>query len=291
MNPNGVTTTLVFVLWAFNRSHRIGRVDHVLKTHKGFREGMPTTNADQINADLLEVPKQEAAPPTESYIKRQGLILESCGKDQMGSPLPDEALPRRVNFFFPGIRIMKTILTACTVFAFASVVCAGDESGPKAGEKVPELMAYGVVGLVEGKEADFAKERKDAPTIFIFVQAMEGGVPTGGRPAARFMKELDKNIGGTSDKAAIVAVWLGEKAFDKHKEYLPRIQKSLNFEKTSLAAFNGERSGPNNWGVNPDVHLTVVIVNKDKVVKSLAFRSVNETDAKPVLEILKKALN
>src|SRR5262249_45799651 len=107
---------------------------------------------------------------------------------------------------------------------------------------------------------------------------------------ARFMKELDKNVGDASDKAAIVAVWLGEKAFDKHKEYLPKFQTSLKLEKTSLTAFDGNKSGPNNWAVNSDVHLTVVIANKGKVVKSFAFTSVNETDVRPVLKELKDAV-
>jgi hypothetical protein len=182
-----------------------------------------------------------------------------------------------------------SLLAVCASLALAPLA-RGDESGPKAGEKVPELKVFGVTGTVEGKEADFAKERKDAPTIYIFVQAMEGGLPVGGRPAARFMKELDNKIGETSKDAAIVAVWLGEKAFDKHKEYIPRFQMSLKLEKTSLAAYGGEKSGPNNWAVNSDVHLTVVVVNKGKVVKSFAFTSVNETDVKPVLEELKKAL-
>ena len=186
---------------------------------------------------------------------------------------------------------MKAIvMTLCAALCFAPMVAAADESGPKAGEKLPELKAFGVVGTVEGKEADFAKERKDAPTIYIFVQAMEGGIPVGGRPAARFMKELDNKIADASKDATIVAVWLGEKAFDKHKEYLPRINMSLKFEKTSLAAFDGEKSGPNNWAVNADVHLTVVVANKGKVVKSFPFTSVNETDVKPVLDELKKAL-
>ena len=184
---------------------------------------------------------------------------------------------------------MKTLLIACAVCAFVPLARA-DESGPKAGEKAPALKVFGVVGKVEGKDADFVAERKDEPTIYVFVQAMEGGVPVGGRPAGRFMKELDNKVGDTSDKAEIVAVWLGEKAFDKHKEYLPRINMSLKFTKTSLAAFDGEKSGPNNWNVNPDVHLTVVIVNKGKVAKSFAFTSVNETDVKPVLEELKKAI-
>lgn len=185
---------------------------------------------------------------------------------------------------------MKALLAACMVFAFAPFAGAADESGPKAGEKAPALKAFGVVGKVEGKETDFVADRKDEPTIYVFVQAMEGGIPVGGRPAARFMKELDNKIGNTSEKAEIVAVWLGEKAFDKHKEYLPKINMSLKFAKTALAAFDGEKSGPNNWGVNADVHLTVVIVNKGKVAKSFAFTSVNETDVKPVLEELKKAL-
>jgi hypothetical protein len=183
-----------------------------------------------------------------------------------------------------------TVLAVCAAFAFTPAAGAADESGPKAGEKVPALKAFGVVGTVEGKEADFAKERKDAPTVYVFVQAMEGGIPVGGRPAARFMKVLDEKIADASKDAAIVAVWLGEKAFDKHKEYLPKINMSLKFEKTSLAAFDGEKSGPNNWGVNADVHLTVVVVNKGKVAKSFAFTSVNETDVKPVVEELKKAL-
>ncbi|HEY1187787.1 MAG TPA: hypothetical protein VGE74_09025 [Gemmata sp.] len=184
---------------------------------------------------------------------------------------------------------MKALFAVCAVFAVAPLVRA-DESGPKAGEKAPALKVFGVVGTVEDKDADFVADRKDAPTIYVFVQAMEGGIPVGGRPAARFLKELDNKIAGTSDKAEIVAVWLGEKAFDKHKEYLPKINMSLKFTKTSLAVFAGEKSGPNNWNVNADVHLTVVVVNKGKVAKSFAFTSVNETDVKPVLEELKKAI-
>jgi len=183
-----------------------------------------------------------------------------------------------------------TVLAVCAVFAFASLANAVDESGPKAGEKVPALKVFGVTGTVEGKEADFAKDRKDAPTIYVFVQGTEGGIPVGGRPAARFMKVLDEKLADTSKEAAIVAVWIGEKSFDKHKEYLPKFQMSLKLEKTSLTAYDGEKSGPNNWAVNSDVHVTVVIVNKGKVVKSFAFTSLNDTDVKPVLDELKKAV-
>ena len=180
-------------------------------------------------------------------------------------------------------------LTMCAAVAFTLTAVRADvESGPKAGEKLPALKAFGVAGMVEGKEADFVAERKDAPTVYLFVAGEPGGIPTGGRPAGRYMKTLDTEI-GRIDGAAVVAIWLGDKAFDKHKEYLPKINMSLKFEKTQLAAFDGDKSGPNNWGVNPDAHLTAVVAFEGKVMKSFAYNSVSETDVEAVVKELKKA--
>jgi hypothetical protein len=170
--------------------------------------------------------------------------------------------------------------SACLFLAWADV-----ESGPKAGDKVPALKAF---GIVEQKEADFAKERKDAPTVYLFVAAEKDGIPTGGRPLARFMKKLDAEV-GMIDGAKVTAIWLGEKAFDAHKEYLPRFQKSMQLEHTSLAAFDGGKSGPEEWGINADAHLTAVVAYKGKVVKSFAFVSLNETDVPQVVKELKAA--
>ncbi len=183
---------------------------------------------------------------------------------------------------------MRTLCAVLAVGLLSTMSRADDVAGPKAGEKVPALKAYGVVGTVEGKEVDFAAERKDASTIYVFVAAEAGGIPTGGRPAARFLKVLDDEV-AKLDGTDIVAVWLGENAFDKHKEYLPRINMSIKLQKTQLAAFEGDKGGPNNWGLSTDSHISVVVVNKGKVAKSFAFTSVNETDVKPVIEAVKKS--
>lgn len=186
---------------------------------------------------------------------------------------------------------MKTLglVAACGLAVFTVPAARADvESGPKAGEKVPALKAFGVAGKVEGKDADFAAERKDAVTVFLFVSAEEGGLPVGGRPLARFMKVLDGELAKT-DAVEGVAIWLGDKAADKHKDYLPKFQMSLKLEKTQLAVFDGDKSGPNMWGINPDAHLTVVVANKGKVVKSFAYTTVNETDVRAVMAEVKKA--
>ena len=54
--------------------------------------------------------------------------------------------------------------------------------------------------------------------------------------------------------------------------------------------FNGDANGPNGWGVYSAAHLTAVVVVGGKVVKSFAYESVNDTDAKDVIESLTKAI-
>lgn len=185
-----------------------------------------------------------------------------------------------------GVKVTRPSVTQAmalglvVVAGFACAARADVESGPKAGEKVAALTAFGVVGTVEGKEADFAAARKDAPTVYLFVKP-----DSWSRPMARFAKTLDGKL-GADEKAAVVAVWVGGDA-DKSKEYLPKAQASLKFDRTSLAVF-ADKAGPAGWGLNPDADLTVVVARGGKVVKVFAFGSVNETDVKAVVEALAK---
>jgi hypothetical protein len=170
------------------------------------------------------------------------------------------------------------------VFALVVAPAVADvESGPKAGEKVEPLKVYAVVGPIEDKEVDYAAERKDAPTVYLFVNAEKFD-----RPMARMMKKLDESVGEAAEKGANVAVWIGGET-DPTKQRLEAINKSLKFEKTALTVYTTDKAGPNGWGINTDAHLTVVVANKGKVVKSFAYTTVNETDARAVLAELKKA--
>jgi hypothetical protein len=174
-------------------------------------------------------------------------------------------------------------LSAAFILCLASAVCLADvESGPKAGEKVAELKVSVVVGEKEGKDLDYAAERKDEPTIYLFVNAEKFS-----RPMARFMKKVDEKIGDASDKAEAVAVIVGGDVA-MWKERLPKIQMSIKFAKTAMAVHDG--ATPNGWGINSDAHLTAVLVNKGKVVKSFAFVSVNEKDEEAVMEAFAKAV-
>ena len=174
---------------------------------------------------------------------------------------------------------MATILTTIVV----SLLAYDIESGLKAGEKVPELKAFGLVGEIKDKSADFAKERGDLPTVYLFVNATKFE-----RPIARYIKELDLKAGEVAEKVQIVAVWVGGD-LDANKTRIPFINQSLKFDRTAMAAFEGEAPGPNGWGLNADAHLTTIVVHKGKVIKSFAYQSANDKDVPKVLDELKKA--
>jgi hypothetical protein len=168
--------------------------------------------------------------------------------------------------------------------------CGGDaraqiESGPRVGEPLKGLRVTIAAGDRVGQEVDFVAERKDRATAYLFVQAEHWS-----RPIARFVRTLDdelaKGIEGADDAAA-VAIWLTEDT-GAAKQYLPRALQSLQLQKTTLAVFEGTKSGPPDWSVNDQAHLSVVVVRAGKVVASRGFLSVNETDVPDIVKALKK---
>ena len=155
-------------------------------------------------------------------------------------------------------------------------------SGPEKGARVAELKVYDATGAHKEKDVDYAAERKEKPTVYLFVNAEKFD-----RPMNRFMKTLDGAVKTDFEGAYVVAVWLAGDA-DKTKEYLPKVQQSVQYEATALTVF-ADKNGPKDWNINADAHLTAVVVNKGKVGATFGYQSVNETDVPKVKEALEKA--
>ncbi|HEY7156843.1 MAG TPA: hypothetical protein VH575_22940 [Gemmataceae bacterium] len=156
-------------------------------------------------------------------------------------------------------------------------------SGPEKGAKVPALKVFDATGAHQGKEVDYAADRKDKPTVYLFVNAEKFD-----RPMNRFMKTLDGAIVKDFEGVYVVAVWLTKDA-DKTKDFLPRVQQSVRYEATALTVF-AAAEGPKGWNVNADAHLTAVVANKGKVAATFGYESLNETDVPKVKEALSKAM-
>lgn len=178
---------------------------------------------------------------------------------------------------------MKILTTFLGLLAFlaTSSVWADVQSGLTADSKVPALKVVAATGDQAGQEADFAAQRKDKPTIYIFVPSDKFD-----RPMARFIKTVDQTLASQRNDVQIIAVWLPDDVAQS-KEYLPRAQNSLNLSQTVLAVHPGGKGGAGDWGINPDAHITVVVAEGGKVSASFGFISVNETNAPAIIEKLK----
>jgi hypothetical protein len=162
-------------------------------------------------------------------------------------------------------------------------VLEGDvESGPAKGEKTPRFKSHALTGDHKGKDVDFVAERKDDPTVFVFVLGDKWD-----RPMFRYLKTLDEAVQKDFPKAVVVAVWLTDKQ-DATREYLPKIERY--FLGTVLTCYPGDKVGPKGWGLNADAHATTVVAAKGRVAGRFGYRSVNETDATAVLRDLKRVV-
>lgn len=176
----------------------------------------------------------------------------------------------------------KMLLPMWLAFAFwPATLSAQLASGPAEGSKLQPLKVVAATGDDAGQEVDAAKGREGKPTVFVFVQHK-----TWDRPVARFLRTLDDELVQRNDGTRAVAVWLTDDV-DAAKEYLPRAQQSLDLKATDWTVHPGDTSGPAEWGINADAHVTAVIARDQQVTASLAWRSLNETDVPAVLEKLK----
>lgn len=176
----------------------------------------------------------------------------------------------------------RTCLLLVVVLGAARPIRADLASGPEVVKKLPALKVYAVAGLHQGKEVDYAADRKGKPTVYVFIQADQWN-----RPSARFLRALEAGVRKDRADAYVVAVWLTDKP-EATKAYLPRAQQALQFTATALTFFKGAKTGPDGWGINPDACITAVVSHNRKVAGTFAYGSINETDAPKVAAALKK---
>jgi hypothetical protein len=172
------------------------------------------------------------------------------------------------------------------VLLFLGTTARADvESGPVVGEAVPPLKVLAATGAAAGKEVDFAKERKEKPTLYFFVHAEWFD-----RPTARFLKAVAEGSVKIADEAHVVGVWL---TTDKEAtmDHLPRIHQALMLQNVTFAVAGDPDNAPDGWGINSDAHVTVAVAHRGDVAATFGYRSVNETVAEKVEKALKEAVD
>jgi hypothetical protein len=174
-------------------------------------------------------------------------------------------------------------IVALLLIASSAAARAADvSSGPAKDAKAPALKVFDATGQHAGQQIDYAQDRGDKPTVYVFIPADRWG-----RPIARFLRELDKRVADWDPNAYVVAVWLSSDAA-KAKEYLPRAQRSIKLRATALTVFEGDAAGPQPWNIDSRADVTAVVASGGKVAATGGYVSVNETLVPGVFGALKK---
>ena len=169
-----------------------------------------------------------------------------------------------------------------TAFLFSgSLFLAGDPtSGPQVGDKLGTFKAKVVTGDDAGKEFQLPLKGKDGPTLIVFVQKFS-------RPAFKLLKPIDEFAGGKEGLAAHV-VWITDDV-EKTEAYLKKAQNSLKMQMPLSVCLDG-KDGPMAYGLNDQAAITILVAKDRKVVANFAYADPNETDARKVIDAVKKAL-
>lgn len=175
-------------------------------------------------------------------------------------------------------------LASLLVLSIPFLALADVQSGPAAGSEIKPLTVEAVTGNQAGKKLDYAAERADKPTIYVFLHSEKFD-----RPAGRFLKKMDDAVKTHHEKAAIVAVWLTDTP-EPAKTRLTAIQQSLQFGATSLSIHPSLKELPDGWALNTDATVTVVIAAKKKVTADFAYQSIEETVVREVVMELEKVV-
>ena len=179
------------------------------------------------------------------------------------------------------VRMLSVLCVLVASLSVSRPLLADVPSGPKVGEAVAKLKVDVTHGDDADKEVDVTAQRKDKPTIFVFVPSDRWD-----RPMARFLRTLDQELLKDRKDVRLIAVWLTDDVA-KAKEYQPKAQMSLKLEQTDWTVFGGDKNGPPDWTINSDAHLTAVLVSDNKIDASVGYRSLNETDVPDLLKKLK----
>ena len=171
----------------------------------------------------------------------------------------------------------------CTILA-GLLLAGGDfPSGPQVGDKLPPCKIQAFSGPDAGKEVELLKQIKGAPALVIFVHKIT-------RPALKLMRPIDKAAAELIEAKKLHGqiVWLSENK-EKAEEYLKRAKDSLNLQTPIGICLDG-KDGPPAYGLNDKVTLTILLIKDAKVVGNFALADPNETDARKVIDAVKKAL-
>ena len=172
------------------------------------------------------------------------------------------------------------------ILSWSSCLTAAEPvSGPKVGEKAGGFEVLAATGDRAGKTLDYLAALDKKPVLLIFVRDKDKT-----RPAYGFLRVLDQ-YGQLRQpeglEVLIVRVAADQEAAVKYSQLL---NEKLNIKSTAVVSTAGA-SGPQEYALNEDAEMTVLLLDKEhKVVSNTARRAPERQDFAEVRTAIDKLL-
>lgn len=180
-------------------------------------------------------------------------------------------------------RPLPFVNLAVPVLSFMSALslCAADPiySGPQPGEKTTGFTIISIGGDADGAERDPVKENAGAPTVFVFVHALE-------RSLLPLLRVVDEYGGQRRDRVKTEVVFLVADRISGEQRVRAAAGSLRLRAKLGLSPDGAE--GPGNYGLNKECMMTVVMAKDNAVTSSFALVQPGIADAPAIVAALAK---
>lgn len=187
---------------------------------------------------------------------------------------------------------MKRLLSLAVALGvmMSSVVIAEDvKSGLEEGAGIAPFYVTKIAGAEEdGKSAGdnlcYRCKNGSRPQVMVFTRSTNDKV-------VALVKKLDDQIKKNEEAQLCAFVNLLGDSSDAAKGEAKKLASATKVKQIPFVVPNEFENGPDNYGINPKVDVTIIFANEGKVVSSHAFKSAKELKVNEVLKHVEKALN
>jgi hypothetical protein len=172
----------------------------------------------------------------------------------------------------------------CAAFLARATLAQEMKSSFQPGDKAPGFEAHVATGEFAGQKLDYMAKIKDKPVLFLAVNRVT-------RPGHGLLAICDKYGQHRKDDGGLqtVILRLTDDA-DKAIEYSKLLEEKYGIKCVGLVSADGP-NGPPAWGFNPDVELTILVMDKKHTVTAnFSLVSPERQDFRKVRQAIDKLL-
>lgn len=187
---------------------------------------------------------------------------------------------------------MKLILSLSVA---AAVLCTGLIAGEKVKsglEKGKSVGAFNVTklcgaeddGVAEGQNLCYRCKNGARPQVMVFTRSNDEKVVS-------LIKQLDEQLAAHEDAQLRAFVNILGASKDAASDKAKKLAAAAKAERVPFVVPNEFENGPEDYGINPDAEITVIVANESKVVANHAAGSSKDLDVDAIIKDVKKMLN